>query len=113
MNKLFESAKIILMCELCKEWLEFKKEDIKESTYIKYRNIILNHINPHIGGAYIHRLSNPPKVTGQRKQGKNQNTDYRAKKPKLQKNYSDSCFFDRAFKANKTRKPMRLFSDVR
>ena len=26
MNKLFESDKIILMCELCKEWLEFKKE---------------------------------------------------------------------------------------
>ena len=56
MNKLFESDKIILMCELCKEWLEFKKEDIKESTYIKYRNIILNHINPHIGNAYINRL---------------------------------------------------------
>lgn len=55
-NKLFESDKIILMCELCKEWLEFKKEDIKESTYIKYRNIILNHINPHIGNAYINRL---------------------------------------------------------
>lgn len=56
MNKHFESDKIILMCELCKEWLEFKKEDIKESTYIKYRNIILNHINPDIGNAYINRL---------------------------------------------------------
>ena len=55
-DMLSENDKRILLCELCEEWLEFKKEDIKESTYIKYRNIIINHINPHIGNAYINRL---------------------------------------------------------
>ena len=53
-----ENDKQILLCELCNEWLEFKKEDIKESTYIKYQNNILNQINPHIGNAYLSRLRN-------------------------------------------------------
>lgn len=58
LNDSSENDKQILLCELCNEWLEFKKEDIKESTYIKYRNIILNQINPHIGNAYLSRLRN-------------------------------------------------------
>lgn len=36
----------VLITSICEQWLEFKRNDIKESTYIKYRNIILNHIKP-------------------------------------------------------------------
>ena len=39
-KKLSVTANRILLSELCEQWLELKKQDIKESTYIKYRNII-------------------------------------------------------------------------
>lgn len=51
-----QSKKRILVSSLCEEWLEFKKQDIKESTYIKYRNIILKHIKPIIGHLYTNSL---------------------------------------------------------
>lgn len=51
-----QSKKRILVSSLCDEWLEFKNQDIKESTYIKYRNIISNHIKPIIGRLYINSL---------------------------------------------------------
>lgn len=51
-----QSNKKVLMSSLCEQWLEFKKQDIKESTYIKYRNIISNHIKPIIGQLYINSL---------------------------------------------------------
>lgn len=54
-NKLSDNKKVLLS-ELCNRWLEFKCGDIKESTYIKYRNIILNHINPRIGNACINSM---------------------------------------------------------
>lgn len=44
------------MSSICEQWLEFKKQDIKESTYIKYRNIISKHIKPIIGHLYINSL---------------------------------------------------------
>lgn len=51
-----QSNKRILVSSICEQWLEFKKQDIKESTYIKYRNIILKHIKPIIGHLYINSL---------------------------------------------------------
>lgn len=51
-----KNSKRILVSSLSEEWLEFKKQDIKESTYIKYRNIILKHIKPIIGHLYINSL---------------------------------------------------------
>lgn len=55
-NKLSENNKKILLSELCDRWLEFKRGDTKESTYIKYRNIILNHIKPQLANACINIL---------------------------------------------------------
>ena len=51
-----QSNKRILVSSICEQWLELKKQDIKESTYIKYRNIILKHIKPTIGHLYINSL---------------------------------------------------------
>lgn len=51
-----QSNKRILVSSIREQWLEFKKQDIKESTYIKYRNIILKHIKPIIGHFYINSL---------------------------------------------------------
>lgn len=55
-NKLSENNKKILLSELSNRWLEFKRGDIKESTYIKYRNIILNQIKPRFGNIYINSI---------------------------------------------------------
>lgn len=41
----------------CDEWLSFKKERIKESTYIKYSTVIERHIKPQLGNCY------PPGIT--------------------------------------------------
>lgn len=57
-NKLSENNKKILLSELCDCWLELKRGDIKESTYIKYRNIILNHIKPQLANACVNSLRN-------------------------------------------------------
>ena len=53
-----KSNKKILTSNLCEQWLEFKKQDIKESTYIKYRNIISKHLKPILGNPYINSLKN-------------------------------------------------------
>lgn len=52
------NGKQILLSELCKEWLAYKRTDIKESTYIKYRNIIVKHIDPRLGNTYINNMQN-------------------------------------------------------
>lgn len=39
------------------EWLKAKKINIKESTYIRYRNIIENHIKPALGKYPINKIS--------------------------------------------------------
>lgn len=57
-NKLSENNKKILLSELCDRWLELKRGDIKESTYIKYRNIIINHIKPQLANACVNSLRN-------------------------------------------------------
>ncbi len=51
-----QNNKKILLSSLCEEWLELKKQDIKESTYIKYRNIISKHIKPIIGHFYANSM---------------------------------------------------------
>lgn len=55
-NKLPDNNKKALMSELCNRWLGFRRGDIKESTYIKYRNIIINHISPQLTNACINSL---------------------------------------------------------
>lgn len=40
-----------------REWLKSKKINIKESTYIRYRNIIENHIKPELGKYPISKIS--------------------------------------------------------
>ena len=40
------------------EWLSFKKNYIKESTYANYSNIITNHIVPELGNYLLHKLNN-------------------------------------------------------
>ncbi len=40
-----------------REWLKSKKINIKESTYIRYRNIIENHIMPELGKYPISKIS--------------------------------------------------------
>ena len=57
-NKPSDNNKKILLSELCNSWLEFKRGDIKESTYIKYRNIISNHIKPQLANACVNSLRN-------------------------------------------------------
>ena len=39
------------------EWLRSKRMGIKDSTYIRYRNIIENHINPDLGKYPINKIS--------------------------------------------------------
>lgn len=39
------------------EWLAFRKMRVKESTYIRYRNLIDNHIRPYLGQQPIERIS--------------------------------------------------------
>lgn len=39
------------------EWLSSKKLNIKESSYIRYRNSINNHINPHLGNYSVEKIS--------------------------------------------------------
>ena len=45
-----------LMSDLCNIWLDYKRHCIKESTYVKYNNIIESHIKPFIGKFYINEL---------------------------------------------------------
>ena len=41
----------------CDEWLTLKKNQIKESTFVKYTTILENHIKPQIGNYTIHNIS--------------------------------------------------------
>lgn len=48
----------ITMLELFKEWLNVKRESIKESSYVKYYNFINNHFIPHFGNLKTMYLTN-------------------------------------------------------
>lgn len=48
----------MLYKDLIREWLDYKKYYIKESTYANYLNVVLNHIVPELGERYLHDLDN-------------------------------------------------------
>lgn len=39
------------------EWLDERKEDVKESTYVQYSNLVRNHILPKLGSLYLSALT--------------------------------------------------------
>lgn len=52
-------TKKISVEELCREWLSFKKESVKPSTFVKYTNTIEKHIIPHFRQYKAIFLTNP------------------------------------------------------
>ena len=57
-NMLFKARNKILYKDWIWEWLSFKKDYIKESTYANYSNIITNHIVPELGNYLLNKLNN-------------------------------------------------------
>ena len=55
---LFKARSKILYKDWIWEWLSFKKNYIKESTYANYSNIITNHIVPDLGNYLLNKLNN-------------------------------------------------------
>ena len=55
---LFKAKNKILYKDWILEWLSYKKDYIKESTYANYSNIITNHIIPDLGKYYLNQLNN-------------------------------------------------------
>lgn len=55
---LFKARNKILYKDWIWEWLSFKKDYIKESTYANYSNIITNHIVPELGNYLLNKLNN-------------------------------------------------------
>lgn len=43
--------------QLMRKWLATRREDVKESTYAHYTNLLNNHILPELGGCFLSRLS--------------------------------------------------------
>ena len=55
---LFKAKNKILYKDWIWDWLFYKKDYIKESTYANYSNIISNHIAPDLGKYYLNELDN-------------------------------------------------------
>ena len=55
---LFKAKNKILYEYWIWDWLSYKKDYIKESTYANYSNIISNHIVPDLGKYYLNELNN-------------------------------------------------------
>ena len=55
---LFKAKNKILYKDWIWDWLSYKKDYIKESTYANYSNIISNHIAPDLGKYYLNELDN-------------------------------------------------------
>lgn len=55
---LFKAKKRVLYKDWIWDWLSYKKDYIKESTYANYSNIISNHIAPDLGKYHLDELSN-------------------------------------------------------
>lgn len=47
----------ILYEELANQWLEYKKDYVKESTFANYANIIYNHLIPDFKGLYLYDIN--------------------------------------------------------
>ncbi len=41
----------------CDQWLQISRNRIRESTYVKYKGVLKNHIIPHLGGYLLHALT--------------------------------------------------------
>lgn len=55
---LFKAKNKLLYKDWIWDWLSYKKDYIKESTYANYSNIISNHIAPDLGNYYLKDLNN-------------------------------------------------------
>lgn len=55
---LFKAKNKLLYKDWIWDWLSYKKDYIKESTYANYSNIISNHIAPDLGKYYLKDLNN-------------------------------------------------------
>lgn len=55
---LFKAKNKVLYKDWIWDWLLYKKDYIKESTYANYSNIISNHIAPDLGKYYLNQLNN-------------------------------------------------------
>lgn len=55
---IFKTSKRVLYKDWIWEWLDYKKDYIKESTYANYSNIISNHIVSDLGNYYLSELDN-------------------------------------------------------
>lgn len=55
---LFKAKNKVLYKDWIWDWLLYKKDYIKESTYANYSNIISNHIAPDLGKYYLNELNN-------------------------------------------------------
>ena len=55
---LFKAKNKILYKDWIWDWLSYKKDYIKESTYANYSNIISNHIAPDLGKYYLKEINN-------------------------------------------------------
>lgn len=55
---LFKAKNKVLYKDWIWDWLSYKKDYIKESTYANYSNIISNHIAPDLGKYYLQEINN-------------------------------------------------------
>lgn len=53
----YRELKKITVSQLLEEWLNWKKDMIKESTFVRYHSLINKHILPELGGYYLSSLS--------------------------------------------------------
>ena len=56
-GKACRSKKKKSISQYCYEWLRLKRSKVKESTYIKYKTNIENHIVPFFGGCFLRSVS--------------------------------------------------------
>lgn len=58
MNTLIKTSNERTFSKLLDEWMVFKNGEVKESTYVHYKNLIKNHIKPQIGELELAKIDN-------------------------------------------------------
>lgn len=53
----YRDMKKVTVSQLLEEWMNWKKDMIKESTFVRYNSLINKHILPELGGYYLASLS--------------------------------------------------------
>lgn len=53
----YRDMKKVTVSQLLEEWMNWKKDMIKESTFVRYNSLINKHIRPELGGYYLASLS--------------------------------------------------------